>query len=151
MIDDVHLIQQCQETLAEDVLVDRDFQAQVKDSMDCLSRVESRLNYRLEKPEKSTSVRLDNIDLRLEAIEKANANLSSNLENQNDSIFSIFRMLKEQQASPSTQYDQEDCSTKGEKTYEETIPVRQYFLFDAEEEDQVGGDEPRSLCISRGV
>ncbi|KAK1392060.1 hypothetical protein POM88_011116 [Heracleum sosnowskyi] len=132
-MNEVTALSQGHEALKEDVLVIRDGQARVKDAMDNLSRVESRLNRRLDHMEKTTNSRLENIDLSLASINDFNKQLMDFLENQGDGVQSIWSMLKNQQSGqPGPSYQQpdpsnvfyaedafiEDSSTKGDKVGE---------------------------------
>jgi uncharacterized phage infection (PIP) family protein YhgE len=129
-MNEVNALQQGQEALREDVLVIRDGQARVKDAMNTLSRVESKLNERLDKIEKTTNSRLDDIDLKLASVHEMNKELMDFMENQGDGVQSIWNMLRNQQPGPSQQqpdpstafYNEdnyiEDSSTKGEKVGE---------------------------------
>ncbi|KAK1383238.1 hypothetical protein POM88_020973 [Heracleum sosnowskyi] len=119
-----------QQCLREDVLVIRDGQARVKDAMNTLSRVESKLNQRLDRIEKTTKLRLDDIDLKLASIHEMNRDISDFTENQGDRVQSIWNMLRNQQSGPSHQQPGpsttfyvednfiEDSSTNGEKVGE---------------------------------
>ncbi|KAK1392835.1 hypothetical protein POM88_011891 [Heracleum sosnowskyi] len=71
-MNEVYALSQGQEALREDVLVIRDGQARVKDAMNTLSRVESKLTKRLDHMEKTTNSRLDNIDLMLASMNDMN-------------------------------------------------------------------------------
>ncbi|KAK1404248.1 hypothetical protein POM88_003853 [Heracleum sosnowskyi] len=153
------------EALREDVLVIRDGQARVKDAMNTLSRVESKLNKRLEHMEKTTNSRSDNIDLTLASMNEMNKKIMDFLENQGDGVQSIWTMLKNQQTGqpgpsnqqpdPSTPFYAEDAfvedsTTKGEKVGDgekgkdgwgvwetvEAIPVRQYWIEELVQEEQ---------------
>ncbi|KAK1396967.1 hypothetical protein POM88_006830 [Heracleum sosnowskyi] len=129
-MNEVDALSQGQEALREDVLVIRDGQARVKDAMNTLSRVESKLNQRLDKIEKTTNSRLDDIDLKLASMQEMNKDLLDFMENQSDGVQSIWTMVKNQQTGqpgpsnqqpdPSTTFYAEDAfiedsSTKGEK------------------------------------
>ncbi|KAK1398153.1 hypothetical protein POM88_008016 [Heracleum sosnowskyi] len=153
-MNEVDALSQGQEALREDVLVIRDGQARIKDVMNTLSRVESKLNQRLDKIEKTTNSRLDDIDLKLASMQEMNKDLLDFMENQSDGVQSIWTILKNQQTGqpgpsnqqpdPSTTYYDEDSSTKGEKVGEgekekpkdgwgvwetvEAIPIRQYWI-----------------------
>jgi hypothetical protein len=131
--------------------------------MNTLSRVESKLNKRLDHIEKTTNSRLDNIDLSLASLNAMNKQLMEFLENQGDGVQSIWSMLKQQQSGqPGPSYQQpdpseafyaedtfvEDSSTKGEKVGEgekdkwgvwetvEAIPIRQYWIEELVDEEQ---------------
>jgi chromosome segregation ATPase len=132
-MNEVSALSQGHEALREDVLVIRDGQARVKDAMNTLSRVESKLNKRLDHMEKTTNSRVDNIDLTLASMNEMNKQIMEFLENQGDGVQSIWTMLKNQQTrqpGPSNQEPDlsaafyaedafvEDSSTKGEKVGE---------------------------------
>ncbi|KAK1351904.1 hypothetical protein POM88_053909 [Heracleum sosnowskyi] len=85
-MNEVDALSQGQEALKEDVLVIRDGQARVKDAMNTLSRVESKLNQRLDKIEKTTNSRLDDIDLKLASMQEMNKDLLDFMENQSDGV-----------------------------------------------------------------
>ncbi|KAK1356870.1 hypothetical protein POM88_050126 [Heracleum sosnowskyi] len=165
-MNEVYSLTQGQEALKEDVLVIRDGQAKVKDAMNTLSRVESKLNKRLDHIEKTTNSRLDDIDLKLAYMHEMNKEIAEFMENQGDGVQSIWNMLRNQQPGPSNQqpdpsttfYNEdnyiEDSLTKGEKVGEgethegwqtsgwgvwetnEAIPVRQYWIEDIVQEEE---------------
>ncbi|KAK1388463.1 hypothetical protein POM88_016641 [Heracleum sosnowskyi] len=165
-MNEVNALQQSQEALREDILVIRNGQARVKDAMNTLSRVESKLNQRLDRIEKTTKSRLDDIDLKLASIHEMNRDISDFMENQGDGVQSIWNMLRNQQPRPSNQqpdpsttfYNEdnyiEDSSTKGEKVGEEetnegwqttgwgvwetneAISVRQYWIENIVQEEE---------------
>ncbi|KAK1405666.1 hypothetical protein POM88_005271 [Heracleum sosnowskyi] len=126
-MNEVNALQKGQESLKEDVLVIRDGQSRVKDAMNTLSGVESKLNKRLDHIEKTTNSRLDNIDMKLASVHQMNKEIMEFMENQSDRVQSIWNMLRNQQPGPSQQqpdpsttfYNEdnyiEDSSTKGEK------------------------------------
>ncbi|KAK1361727.1 hypothetical protein POM88_046201 [Heracleum sosnowskyi] len=167
-MNEVTALSQGHEALKEDVLVIRDGQARVKDAMNTLSRVESKLNKRLDHMEKTTNSRLENIDLSLASINEFNKQLMDFLENQGDGVQSIWSMLKNQQSGqPGPSYQEpdpsdvfyaedafiEDSSTKGEKVGEgvkdkwgvwetvEAIPIRQYWIEELVEEEKESEEE----------
>ncbi|KAK1403404.1 hypothetical protein POM88_003009 [Heracleum sosnowskyi] len=152
------------EALREYVLVIRDGQARVKDTMNTLSRVESKLNKRPDHMEKTTNSRLDNIDLSLASMNEMNKQIMDFLDNQGDGVQSIWTMLKNQQTGqpgpsnqqpdPSTAFYAEDAfvkdsPTKGEKVGDgekgkdgwgvwetvEAIPIRQYWIEELVQEE----------------
>ncbi|KAK1361475.1 hypothetical protein POM88_045949 [Heracleum sosnowskyi] len=150
-MNEVTALSQGHEALKEDVLVIRDGQARVKDAMNSLSRVESKLNKRLDHMEKTTNSRLENIDRLLASINEFNKQLMDFLENQGDG-----------QPDPSTTFYAddafiEDFSTKGEKVGEgekekpkdgwgvwetvEAIPIRQYWIEELVEEEKESEEE----------
>ncbi|KAK1360967.1 hypothetical protein POM88_045441 [Heracleum sosnowskyi] len=170
-MNEVDSLSQGQEALREDVLVIRDGQARVKDAMNTLSRVESKLNQRLDKIE-TTNSRLDDIDLKLASMQEMNKDLLDFMENQSDGVQSIWTMLKNQQTGqpgPSNQQPEssttfyaedafvEDSSTKGEKVGEgenekpkdgcgvweivESIPIRQYWIKELVQEEEKSEEE----------
>ncbi|KAK1372978.1 hypothetical protein POM88_029171 [Heracleum sosnowskyi] len=164
-MNEVFALSQGQEALREDVLVIRDGQALVKDAMNTLSRVESKLNKRMDHMEKTTNSRLDNINLTLASMNEMNKHIMDFLDNQSDGVQSIWTMLKNQQTGqpgpsnqqpdPSTTFYVEDAfvedsSTKGEKVGDgkksldgwgvwetvEAIPIRQYWIEELVQEEK---------------